>query len=295
MSYKYLSENVKIKTVEETDKKGEFHIEGLYRGYGMTVGNSLRRALLSSLPGAAISQIKVKGVKHEFSTIPGMMEDVVNFKVNLKKIRFDFEADEPQVLKLKVKGKKEVTAGDIESTALVEVINKDLKIATLTDKKAELDMEITVEKGLGYVPAEERKDERLPIGTIMLDCVYSPVRNVRFSVENMRVGERTDYNRVKMIVETDGFVKPSVAVHKASNILKDHFDKISKIYESPEEKKKKEEKEEKKEDKKEKKDKKENEKEEEDSSEEDKFICDVCGFEAKSERGLKSHKTRQHS
>ncbi len=294
MSYKYLSENVKIKTVEETDQKGEFHIEGLYRGYGMTVGNSLRRALLSSLPGAAISQVKVKGVKHEFSTIPGMMEDVVNFKVNLKKIRFNFEADEPQVLKLKAKGKKEVTAGDIESTALVEVINKDLKIATLTNKKAELDMEITVEKGLGYVPAEDRKDERLPIGTIMLDCVYSPVKNVRFSVENMRVGERTDYNRVKMIIETDGSIKPSAAVHKASNILKDHFDKISKIYESPEEKEEKKSKKDKEKEKK-KEDKEEKKEDEKKSSKEDKFICDVCGFEAKSERGLKSHKTRQHS
>ncbi len=227
MKYKYLSDTAEVKRIKETETEGTFHIEGLYTGYGITIGNAIRRALLSSLPGAAISQIRIKGVKHEFSTIPGMLEDVVEFTMNLKKVRFNFQAEEPQVLKLKVKGKKEVTAGDIESTALAEVINKDYRIASLTDKKAELDIELVIEKGLGYVPVEARKHERLPIGTVMLDCVYSPVRNVQFSVENMRVGEATDYNRLKFNIETDGSISPSRAFHQAANILRDHFTKVS--------------------------------------------------------------------
>ncbi|MEX1014668.1 MAG: DNA-directed RNA polymerase subunit alpha [Candidatus Paceibacterota bacterium] len=226
MKYSYLSDSVKVKKVEEKGNRGEFHIEGLYTGYGVTIANSLRRALLSSLPGAAISQIKVKGVKHEFSTIPGVVEDMVEFILNLKKIRFEFNADEPQVLKLKVKDAKEIKAGDIESTTLVEVVNKDLVIAHLSSKKSSLEMEVTVEKGLGYVPAENRKSERLPVGTIMLDCIFSPIVNVEFDVENMRVGERTDYNKIKIIIETDGSITPSSALQKSTNILRDHFLKI---------------------------------------------------------------------
>jgi DNA-directed RNA polymerase subunit alpha len=227
MEYKYLSDTVEVKKVKETDTVGTFHIEGLYAGYGTTIGNSLRRVLLSSLPGAAISQVKIKGVKHEFSTIPGMMEDVVEFTMNLKKVRFNFKAEEPQTLKLKVKGQKDVKAGDIESTTLVEVVNKDLYLASLTDKKTELDIEVTVDKGLGYVPVEDRKNERLPIGTIVLDCIYSPIKNVQFDVEYMRVGEDTDYNRLKITIETDGSISPSRAFHQASNILSDHYGKIS--------------------------------------------------------------------
>jgi len=229
MKYQYLSETVEIKKVSEKDNIGIFHVEGLFTGYGTTVGNALRRALLSSLPGAAITQIKVKGVDHEFSTVPGMMEDVVEFTLNLKKVRFHFFADEPQVLSLKVKGEEEVTAGNIQSTTLVQVINSDLHLATLTKKGAELDMEITVEKGLGYVPTEARRLERLPVGTIVLDAIFSPVVRVAFSVENMRVGDQTDYNRVILEVETDGSITPSEAIHKSANILKDHFAKISAV------------------------------------------------------------------
>jgi len=229
MKYSYLSDSVKIKKVSEDEKVGVFHIEGLYTGYGTTLGNSLRRALLSSLPGAAITQIKVKGADHEFSTIPGMVEDLVEFILNLKKVRFHFFADEPQILKLTVKGDRQITAGDIESTTLVKIVNPELPIATLTKKNAELDMELTVEKGLGYVPAEARRLERLNVGTIVLDAIFSPVSEVEFSVENMRVGERTDYNLLKMRIKTDGSISPSEALHKASNILKDHFEKISQI------------------------------------------------------------------
>lgn len=229
MKYQYLSETVEIKKISEKDNVGVFHIEGLYTGYGTTVGNAVRRTLLSSLPGAAITQIKIKGVDHEFSTVPGMMEDVVEFSLNLKKVRFHFFAEEPQVLMLKVKGEEEVTAGDIQSTTLVQVINSDLHLATLTKKGAELEMEITVEKGLGYVPTEARRLERLPVGTIVLDAIFSPVVRVAFSLENMRVGDQTDYNRVILEVETDGSITPSEAVHKSANILKDHFAKLSAV------------------------------------------------------------------
>lgn len=229
MKYQYLVETVAIKKISEKDNVGVFHIDGLYTGYGVTIGNALRRTLLSSLPGAAITQIKIRGVDHEFSTLPGMIEDIVQFTLNLKKVRFHFFADEPQILALKVKGEKEIKASDIHSTTLVRIINSDLHLATLTKKDAELDMELTVEKGLGYVSAEARHPERLPIGTIALDAIFSPVVKVTFNVENARVGERTDYNVVKLEIVTDGSISPSEAFHKTSNILKDHFEKISKV------------------------------------------------------------------
>jgi len=225
----HLSESVKIKKVSEDEKKGVFHVEGLYAGYGLTIGSALRRALLSSLPGAAITQIKIKGTQHEFSTLPGMTENIVDFTLNLKKVRFQCFVDEPQVLTLKVKGAKEISASDIEANANVKVINPDLYLATLTDKKAELDMELTIERGLGYVPAESRKVERLPIGTIVLDAIFSPVTKVNFKVENMRVGERTDYNRLILEIDTDGSISPSAALHKSANVLSDHFAKVSAI------------------------------------------------------------------
>jgi len=232
VQYSHLSETVTIKKVKVEGNYGIFQIEGLYTGYGVTLGNALRRTLLSSLPGAAITQIKIKGVNHEFSTLPGMMEDVVAFTLNLKKVRFQFFADEPQVLSLKIKGEKEVTASDIESTTFVQVINKDLHLASLTKKIAELDMELTVEKGLGYVPTEARKLERLTVGTIMLDAIFSPVVKMDFKVENMRVGELTNFNKLTLEIETDGSINPESALHKASNILKDHFDKIAMATES---------------------------------------------------------------
>jgi len=226
MEYTRLSETVKIKKISETDKEGVFEIEGLYTGYGLTLGNALRRTLFSSLAGAAITQIKIKGVEHEFSTIPGVLEDVVEITLNLKKVRFRFYAAEPQILTLKVKGEKKVTANDIKTNAQVEVVNPDSHIATLTNKNAELDMELTVEKGLGYVPVEARKIEKLPIKTIAIDAIFTPIVKVNFNIENMRVGERTDYNRLRIIIETDGSIFPSNALHKACNVLKDHLEKI---------------------------------------------------------------------
>ncbi len=224
-----LNEPVNIKKISESNTEGVFEIEGLYRGYGLTIGNALRRVLLSSLPGAAITQVKIKGTSHEFSTIDGVIEDVVEICLNLKKIRFRFSGDKPQILELKVKGEKKVTAADIKYNPEAEVITPDIYIATLTAKSAVLEMELTVEKGLGYEVIEERKSEKLSIGTIVLDALFSPVANVNFSVENMRVGDRTDYNRVRFEIKTDGSITPSSALRKAGDILKDHFDKISKI------------------------------------------------------------------
>jgi DNA-directed RNA polymerase subunit alpha len=228
MEYAHLSSTVSIKTVSEDAKNGVFEVEGLFAGYGLTLGNALRRALLSSLPGAAATEIKVKGVSHEFSTLPGLREDIVELALNFKKLRFRLEVDEPQVLSLKVKGDRVVTAGDIVLNSEVELANPEEVLGHLTAKDAELDIEIKVERGLGYIPAEARTSEgRLSIGTIALDAIFTPVQHVNFVVEDMRVGDRTDYNRLRVEIGTDGTVSPSGAIHKAANILKDHFEKVS--------------------------------------------------------------------
>jgi DNA-directed RNA polymerase subunit alpha len=224
-----LISTVNIKKISEEFNKGVFEIEGLYVGYGLTIGNALRRALLSSLPGAAITYLKIKNVPHEFTTLPGLKEDILELTLNFKKIRFRMHTDEPQTLFLKAKGEGDVFAKDIEENSLVEVINKDEKIATLTSKNASLEVELTVERGLGYSPVESRKKEKLPIGVIALDAFFSPVVKVNYEVENMRVGERTDYNRLKIEIETDGTISPSSALHKVASILKDHFEKIMDI------------------------------------------------------------------
>ena len=229
MQNNHLTDTIAIKRVSEDPKAGLFEIDGLYGGYGITVGNAIRRVLLSSLRGAAITQVKMKGASHEFTTLPGVKEDVVELMLNLKKVRLLLETDEAQVLRLKKKGESEVTAGDIEAPTGVRIVNPDFHLATLTEKQSELDFELTVEHGLGYVPAEVRKTEKLPIGVIALDAVFSPVTRVNFSVENMRVGERTDYNRLRVAVETDGTISPSAALAQASAILADHFTRIGGI------------------------------------------------------------------
>ncbi len=228
MEFAYLSTSVAVKTVSEDARNGVFEIEGLYAGYGLTIGNAIRRALLSSLPGAAVTEIKIKNVPHEFSTLPGLREDIVELALNFKKLRFRAHVDEPQVLALKVKGQSTVTAGDIELNANVELMNPEEVLAHLTGKEGELDIEVKVERGLGYVPVEARKTEgRLPIGTIAVDAIFTPVIRVNYTIEDMRVGDRTDYNRLRLEVTTDGTVSPSSALHKAANILKDHFEKVS--------------------------------------------------------------------
>lgn len=211
------------KIVSKEGSRALFEIGPLYPGYGTTIGNTLRRVLISSLEGAAVTFVKIKGADHEFSAIPGILEDVIEIILNLKKIRFKSFNKEPVTLMLAVKGEKEVTAGNIEMVSDVEIINKDQHIATITDKKAGLEMEITIEGGIGYVPAEQRQKEKLTIGKIAIDGIFTPIKNVNFTVENIRVGQRTDYNKVLMDIETDGSISPEEALKKASQILIDHF------------------------------------------------------------------------
>lgn len=213
-----------VKTIKKKENLNVFEIEGLYPGYGVTIGNSMRRVLLSSLEGAAITQVKIKGVQHELSTIPFVLEDVVSIILNLKQLRFKMHTDEPQKATLKVKGEKEVKGSDFELVAQVELVNKDFKIATLTDKKAELEMEIQIEKGIGYLPVEKRgKKEKLEVGQLAIDAIFTPIKRVNFNVENMRVGERTDFDRLKIEVETDGTIPPETALSKAVEILEKQF------------------------------------------------------------------------
>ena len=209
----------KPRIVFEDNFSGTYEIDGFYPGYGHTIGNSLRRIILSSLPGAAITSVKINGISHEFSTINGIKEDVITMMLNLKKVRFRILTDEPQTMSLKVKGVKIVTASDIDAPGQIEILNPDQVIATLTDKGAELDMEIFTEKGLGYVPKEIIQKNRVDIGTIALDAIFTPIRRVSYEVENMRVGDRTDFNRLKIFIETDGTITPKSALETAIDIM----------------------------------------------------------------------------
>lgn len=215
--------SLKPKVIKKEKNKATFEMEALYPGYGVTIGNSLRRVLLSSLEGAAVTQMKIKGVSHEFSTIPGVLEDVITIMLNLKQLRFRIFTEEPQRTKLIIRGEKEVKGSDFELPAQLELINKDSHIATITDRKTTLEIEIQVEKGIGYIPREARKKEKLEIGTLALDAIYTPVRRIAFRVENMRVGERTDFDRLFLEIETDGTISPEEAFFKSSEILVNHF------------------------------------------------------------------------
>lgn len=215
----------KAKVIKKEENRAVFEIDGCYPGYGMTLGNAFRRVLLSSLSGAAITAVKIKGVSHEFSTIPHVSEDVIQVILNLKRIRFRVRSQEalPIKVELKASGKKEVKAKDIKLTSEIDIINKDAHLATLTDKKAKLEMEIEVDVGLGYVPVEQRKKEKLEIGAIAIDAIFSPIKKLNYEVENMRVGERTDFNRLRIDIETDGSISPEEAFDKAADILVEHF------------------------------------------------------------------------
>jgi len=217
------------KVIKKEGDKATFEIEALYPGYGVTIGNSLRRVLLSSLPGAAVTQMKIKGIPHEFSTIPGILEDVILIMQNLKQLRFRIYSEEPQKAHLKVKGEKEVKGSNFELPSTVELVNKNAHLATLTAKSAELDMEIQIEKGIGYSPREAGRHlpatqkERLGIGAIPLDAIFTPVKRVSYKIENMRVGERTDFDRLFLEIETDGTIAPEAAFSEALEILVKHF------------------------------------------------------------------------
>lgn len=243
----------KPKIISESETSGMYEIDGLYPGYGHTLGNSLRRIILSSIPGAAITSVKIDGVPHEFSTKDGVKEDVIMILLNLKKVRFFLPTSEPQTVSIKAKGVNTITAGDIKTSSEVKILNKEQHIATITDKGAELDIEMTVAKGLGYVPKEVLQKEKVVVGSISMDAMFTPVRRVNYEVEGMRVGDRTDYNRLKISLETDGTVTPHDVLEDSIRIMIQQLKAIvgfkeeevevepEKPEEKPEEKNKKEE------------------------------------------------------
>lgn len=204
----------KPRIVSETERSGTYEIDGLYPGYGWTLGNSLRRIILSSLPGAAVTHVKIPGVTHEFSTIEGVKEDVVTILLNIRKVRFKLISDEPQTITLSVKGPKTITAGDLKLPGQVEVLNPEQHIAEITGKGT-LEMELRAERGLGFIPKEQHQKERVDIGTIALDAIFSPIRRANYEVENMRVGDRTDFNRLRLTIETDGTIGPREALERS--------------------------------------------------------------------------------
>jgi DNA-directed RNA polymerase subunit alpha len=221
--------------VEIGNNAAKIEIDGCYPGYGTTLGNTIRRVLLSSLPGAAVVSVKIKGVSHEFSTLPGVLEDVIQIILNLKKVRFKVYKDEPVKLTLKEKGTKKITAAQIQCPSDVEVVNKDASIATITDKKGELEMEIEVQKGLGYVPVEQQEREKKEIGLIAIDAIYTPIKRVNYAVENTRVGKRTDYDKITFEVVTDGTISPKEAFEKAISLVIGQFETVSNFEEQKEE------------------------------------------------------------
>jgi len=202
-------------------------VEPCYPGYGTTLGNALRRVLLSSLPGAAIVAVKIKGTTHEFSGIPHVKEDVVEIIMNLKLIRLKLHNVSEAKLSLKVKGEKEVKAKDIKTTSDAEIVNPENHIATLTDKSADLEMEIHVASGRGYLPVENMDNKKLELGVMAIDAVFTPIKNVNYEVENVRVGQMTNYERLKLGVTTDGTITPEEAVKTSAQILVDHFGLIA--------------------------------------------------------------------
>ncbi|MEK7545765.1 MAG: DNA-directed RNA polymerase subunit alpha [Patescibacteria group bacterium] len=207
----------------ERDNESVLTMEPFFHGYGHTVGNALRRVLLSSLQGAAVTAVKIKGGSHEFQALPNVKEDVLEIILNLKQLRLKVFSDEPVKLTLHAKGEKKVTGKDIAPNSDVEVANPNLHIATLTDKSAELEMEITVAKGRGYVPTEERGKDRGELGTIAIDALYSPIRSVGYRVEDVRVGQITNFDKLMLTIETDGTVDADEAVRSSAKILIDHF------------------------------------------------------------------------
>lgn len=213
---------IEIAEISEDNRYGKFICEPLERGYGTTFGNSLRRMLLSSLEGAAITSIRIDGVLHEFSTIPGVRDDVTNIVLNLKELCLKMTGNEPRIIRIDVEGEKEVTAADIICDADIEILNPDLHIATVNED-GKLKIEMTVERGRGYVPADKNKKPDDTIGVIPIDSIFSPVKRVNYTVQDTRVGNVTDYDRLILEVWTDGSLRPEEAVSKAAGILVMHL------------------------------------------------------------------------
>lgn len=213
----------KVDYIEEGPNKGHFIIEPCWPGYGTTWGNTLRRVLMSSLPGGAVDKVLIKGVRYEFSGLPGIKEDVLQIILNLKKLRFKLFTDKTVKLSLKAKGEKEVKGKDIEKSAEAVLANPEQKIATLIDKKASLEMQIWVKSGYGWLPSEEKSREGVEIGTLIIDSQFSPIVQVSTKIENIRVGKRTDFERLILFLETDGTISPEEAFVKTSKLLEEHF------------------------------------------------------------------------
>ena len=217
--------NIEVAEISEDKKYGKFVVEPLERGYGITLGNSLRRIMLSSLPGAAVSQVKIDGVLHEFSSVPGVKEDVAEIIMNIKSlaIRNNSDTNEPKTAYIEFDGEGVVTAADIQVDQDIEILNPELVIATLSGKDTKLYMELTITKGRGYVGADKNKTEDLPIGVIAIDSIYTPVERVNVTVENTRVGQITDYDKLTLDVYTNGTLVPDEAVSLAAKVLSEHL------------------------------------------------------------------------
>lgn len=213
---------IEIVEISEDNRYGKFMLEPLERGFGTTLGNSLRRVLLSSLPGVAVTSVKLDGVLHEFSTVPGMKEDLVEVILNLKELSVKLHSDDPKTLIINIQGPKEIYASDIIADAEVEIINPDQYICTL-NSEGKVFMEINIEKGRGYVSAEKNKRPGQPIGIIPVDSIFTPIRRVNFNVENTRVGQITDYDRLILEVWTDGSIRPDEATSLAAKIMSEHL------------------------------------------------------------------------
>ena len=217
-------EKPKIECVESSEDNtyGKFVVEPLERGYGITLGNSLRRILLSSLPGGAVTSIKIDGVLHEFSTVPGVIEDVTEIILNVKNLSLKLHSDEPKIVYIDAEGEGPITAGDIKADSDVEILNPDLHICTLNGD-SRFYMELVIDKGRGYVPAEKNKQPGQPIGIIPVDSIYTPVRRVNYTVENTRVGQITDYDKLTLEVWTNGSLKPDEAISLGAKIMSEHL------------------------------------------------------------------------
>jgi DNA-directed RNA polymerase subunit alpha len=223
----YIALPTKTVYTEVDAKQGKIEVHGCYPGYGATLGNALRRVLLSSLGGAAVVSYRIAGVTHEFSTVAGVLEDNVRIGLALKQLRVRLDGAETATLMLKAKGEKVVTAADIDVPAGVTIVSPDQVIATLTDKKAELDMTINVASGIGFVPVEAQERGEQSLGDIALDAIYTPIKRVNYEVENMRVGKRTDFDKVTLDITTDGSISPKEAFDQAVRILIDQFSAIT--------------------------------------------------------------------
>jgi DNA-directed RNA polymerase subunit alpha len=226
----------KLKVVSEDATRGVYEIEGLYPGYGHTLGNSLRRIILSSLPGVSITSVKIKGADHEFATLSGVKEDVLSILLNLKKVRFQLNTEEEATVTLNVKEAKSVTAADFDTTGGVEVMNPDQYIAEVTNKSTEFSLELRLAKGIGFVSKEDFAKEQLEIGHILVDAIFSPIRKVNYEVANMRVGDRTDYNKLRINLETDGSVTAKEALEESLKIMINQFKSILDLKELEDEK-----------------------------------------------------------